>query len=124
MNGGNRPAPAGAARLGRERHRRTSGSLWLLFALLVVLQALDLLTTYLALAGGAREGNPMLRGLMFTPLAPVLKALALVFLAILIVRSVNWGRPLPARLLVTTRLIVLIYLVVVANNALLILRTH
>lgn len=124
MNNPNRPTPTGAARLGGRSHRHTSSSLWLLFALLVVLQALDLLTTYLALAGGAREGNPMLRGLMFTPIAPVLKALALVFLAILIVRSVNWGRPLPARLLVTTRLIVLIYLVVVANNVSLILRTR
>lgn len=124
MNKANRPAPTGAARLDRKRHRHTSSSLWLLFALLVLLQALDLLTTYLAVAGGAREGNPMLRGLMFTPIAPVLKALALVFLAVLIVRSVNRGRPLPARLLATTRLIVLIYLVVVANNALLILRTR
>lgn len=124
MTGVDRPAPIRAARVDGRKHRHTASSLWMLFALLVVLQALDLATTYLALAGGAREGNPVLRGLMFTPVAPILKALALVFLAALIVRSVNWGWPLPARLLATTRLIVVIYIGVVAHNALLILRTH
>src|SRR5690348_9294963 len=101
-----------------------SGRLWALFGLLVVLQAMDLETTYLALARGAREANPMLRHFLFTPVAPVLKALALVFLAILIVRSVNWGRPAPVRLLAVTRLIIVIYFGIIANNALLILRVH
>jgi uncharacterized protein DUF5658 len=102
----------------------SSGRLWTLFGLLVVLQAMDLATTYLALARGAHEGNPILRDFLFTPAVPVLKALALAFLATLIVRSASWGRPAPVRLLAVTRLIVVIYIGIVANNALLILRVH
>jgi len=102
----------------------SSGRLWTLFGLLVVLQAMDLATTYLALARGAHEANPILRDFLFTPALPVLKALALAFLAALIVRSANWGRPAPVRLLAVTRLIVVIYIGIVANNALLILRVR
>ncbi len=102
----------------------SSGRLWTLFLLLVVLQAMDLGTTYLAMARGAREANPILRDFLFTPAAPVLKALALAFLATLIVRSANRGRPAPVRLLAVTRLIVVIYLGIVANNVLLILRVQ
>ena len=49
-----------------------------------------------------------------------LKAVALAFLATLIVRSANRGLPAPVRLLAVTRLIVVIYLGIVANNALLV----
>lgn len=90
----------------------------------MALQALDLATTYVALAAGAHEANPALRGFLFTPAAPVLKAFALVFLAILIIRSTARGWPAPARLLIVARLIVLIYLGIVANNLLLALRSH
>ena len=96
--------------------------LWILFWLLVVLQAMDLATTYAALAKGAHEGNPALRGLLFTPVAPALKSLALVFFAILIVRSTNRGRPAPERLLAACRFVALIYLLIVANNVFLVMR--
>ena len=102
----------------------SSGRLWTLFGLLVVLQAMDLATTYLALASGAREANPILRDFLFTPALPVLNVLALAFLATLIVRSAIRGRPAPVRLLAVTRLIVVIYIGIVANNILLILRGH
>jgi uncharacterized protein DUF5658 len=98
--------------------------LWTLFWLLAALQAMDLGTTMAVVAAGAHEANPVLRGLLFTPVAPVLKAAPLVFLAILIVRSTKRGRPAPARLLIATRLTVLIYLAIVSNNLILILRAR
>lgn len=104
---------------------RLSRHLWTLFWVVVGLQALDLATTYVALATRqAHEGNPIFRGLLFTPGAPVFKVFALVFLAILIVRSTNWEMPAPGRLLTVTRLIVLFYLGIVANNVILLLRAH
>jgi len=101
---------------------RFSFRLWAMFWLIVSLQAMDLATTYMALAAGAREGNPVLSGLLFTPAAPLFKAFAVVFLAILVVHSTTRGRPAPARLLVATRIIVLVYFAIVVNNTLLALR--
>jgi hypothetical protein len=103
---------------------RFSRRLWVLFWLLVLLQAMDLVTTYLALASGAHEGNPALRGILFTPLAPLIKAFPLVFLAILIVRGTTRGRPAPARLLTAARVIASLYLLIVANNVALIAGVH
>jgi Domain of unknown function (DUF5658) len=77
---------------------------------------LDLITTYEFLADGAREGNVFLRELILTPMAPVLKAFALVFLAILVVRSIDHGRPAPHRLRLAMWFIVGIYTLVLANN--------
>lgn len=101
-----------------------AGQLWTLFWLLALLQVVDLATTYFAIVTKvAHEGNAFLTGLVFTPLAPVLKAFALVFLAILIVRSTNGGRPAPARLLVAARVTVVLYLAIVLNNVI-VLRPH
>jgi hypothetical protein len=103
---------------------RVSRQLWLLFWLLLLLQLADIASTYIALAAGAREGNVALRGLLHTPAIFVTKAFALVFLAILVVRSTTSGRPAPRRLLIATRAIALIYLAIVANNMILALRLH
>lgn len=107
------PRPVGAAR-----------RLWSLFAVLALLQAMDLATTYVALAKGGREGNPVLRDLLFSPAAPLLKAIALVVLAILIVLSTNRHRHAPASLLTVTRWIVFIYIGIVANNIIVVRRLH
>ena len=96
--------------------------LWVLFWLLAVLQAMDLGTTYLALQTGAVEGNPAFRGLLFTPAAPLLKIIALIFFAILIIRGTTRGRPAPGHLLMATRLLAVVYLAIVANNLLIIAR--
>jgi hypothetical protein len=103
---------------------RFSRRLWVLFWLLALLQAMDLVTTYLALASGAHEGNPALRAILFTPLAPLIKAFPLILLAILIVRGTTRGRPAPAHLLTATRVLASVYLVIVANNVALIARFH
>ena len=83
---------------------------------------MDLGTTYLALQTGAVEGNPAFRGLLFTPAAPLLKIIALIFFAILIIRGTTRGRPAPGHLLMATRLLALVYLAIVANNLLIIAR--
>lgn len=107
---GGRPGerPASAARV--------AWQLWALFWLLLVLQAGDLASTYLALGAGAREGNVILRGVLYTPGIVVAKACALLFLAALIVRSTTLGRPAPRRLLVGARVIAVAYLAIVTNN--------
>ena len=92
--------------------------------MLAFLQVVDLATTYFAIVTRvAHEGNPFLTGVLFTPDAPILKAFALVFLAILIVRSTSGGRPAPARLLIAVRVIVVLYLAIVLNNVI-VLRPH
>jgi Domain of unknown function (DUF5658) len=92
------------------------GLLWRLFLLLVVLQAADLTTTYWGLAAGGREGNTFMRAVLFTPLAPVPKAVALAFLASLILGSSRRGWPAPGRLLVAASVIVMISAATVLNN--------
>jgi hypothetical protein len=87
-----------------------------------VLQLLDLITTYEFLADGAHEGNIFLRELILTPAVPVLKAFALVFLAILVVRSVDRGRPAPEHLRAAMWFIAAVYVLVVANNLIILLR--
>lgn len=96
--------------------------LWVLFWLLAILQAMDLITTYLALQTGAVEGNPAFRGVLFTPAAPLLKIAALIFFAMLIIRGTTRGRPTPEHLLIAVRLLALVYLAIVANNILIIAR--
>jgi hypothetical protein len=118
--GQRRGNPLTAARSSRTVSR--ASRLWSLFWVLVLLQAVDLATTYFAVrTAGAREGNPVLRDLMFTAGIPVLKGLALVFLAWLILRSANSGRPAPGRLLVAVQVTVLLYLAIVVNNVTVIL---
>jgi len=90
--------------------------LWRLFLLLVVLQAADLTTTYWGLAAGEREGNLFMRGVLHTPLAPIPKAVALAFLASLILGSSRRGWPAPGRLLVAASVIVMISVATVLNN--------
>ena len=91
--------------------------MWGLFWALVALQAVDLLTTYEFLATGkAREGNVFMRSVILTPLAPVLKAFALVFLATLIVGSITRGRPAPHRLMVVMWAMFAAYVLIVLNN--------
>jgi hypothetical protein len=92
------------------------GLLWRLFLLLVLLQAADLTTTYWGLAAGGREGNTFMRGVLFTPLAPVPKAVALAFFASLILGSSRRGWPAPGRLLVAASVIVMISVATVLNN--------
>lgn len=96
--------------------------LWVLFWILAILQAMDLITTYLALETGAVEGNPAFRGLLFTPAAPLLKIAALIFFAMLIIRGTTRGRPTPEHLLIAIRLLALVYVAIVANNILIIAR--
>jgi uncharacterized protein DUF5658 len=104
---------------------RPSRQLWALFWLLALLQAMDLATTYLALAGGGtREGNPAFRRLLFTPAAPLIKGFVLVFFAILIVSSTNRGRPAPGHLLIASRVLVILYLIIVGHNVTLAMRFY
>lgn len=84
--------------------------------MLATLQVLDLITTYELLIDGGREGNIFLRELILTPAVPVVKALALAFLAILVVRSIDHGRPAPQRLRTAMWFIITFYVLVVANN--------
>ena len=100
-----------------------SATLWRHFWVLVILQAADLTTTYWAFSTGtAHEGNVILRGLELTPAAPVLKVFALVFLALLIIRSTGHGVPAPRRLLILTSTTLVAYTLVVLNNVLVLLR--
>jgi Domain of unknown function (DUF5658) len=116
------PSASGRPSAGRPEAVGASRRLWTLFGLLALLQVMDLATTYIALTKGAREGNPALSSLLFTPAAPLLKVIALAGLAILIVLSTNWGRPAPARVLTAARLIVLVYVGIVANNIIIVCR--
>lgn len=96
--------------------------MWGLFWALAALQAIDLLTTYEFLSTGkAREGNIFVKSVILTPIAPLLKAFALVFLATLVVRSLTYGRPAPRRLMIAMWVIFAAYVVVTLNNAYLIL---
>ncbi len=98
---------------------RTITWLWRLFWLIVILQAADLLTTYLALASGhAHEGNAFVRELIATPIAPVLKGSAILFLGGLMVLSTKYGWPKPRLLFTAVGVIVLVYVGIVANNLL------
>jgi uncharacterized protein DUF5658 len=100
-----------------------SATLWRHFWSLVVLQAADLVTTYWAFSTRAgHEGNLLLRGLELTPAAPVLKVFALVFLALLIIRSTGHGVPAPHRLLILTSACLVTYTLIVLNNVLVLLR--
>ncbi len=89
---------------------------WRLFWTVAALQVVDLGTTYAVLSAGGREGNPFMRDFILTPIAPVLKAFALVFLAALIVGSSTRGRPAPDRLRVALWTILGVYVVLVLNN--------
>ena len=100
-----------------------AGTLWRHFWALAVLQAADQATTYWAFSTGAgREGNIVLRGLELTPAAPVLKALAMIFLALLIVRSTRRGVPAPRRLLILTSTTLVAYILILLNNVRVLLR--
>lgn len=100
-----------------------AGTLWRHFWALAVLQAADLGTTYWAFSSGAgREGNVVLRGLELTPAAPVLKVFALIFLALLIIRSTRRGVPAPRRLLILTSTTLVAYTLIVVNNVRVLLR--
>ncbi len=91
-------------------------ALWRLFWALAILQLFDLITTYRVMAAGGREGNVLMRNVILTPMAPLLKTLALVFLALLIIGSSTRGRPAPRRLLGAAYGLVAIYVLVVLNN--------
>ena len=91
--------------------------LWRLFWALTALQAIDLITTYLILGRGGREGNVFMREVILTPLAPVVKGFALLFLSALILSSLSRGRPAPRRLTVVTWVILGFYVATVVNNA-------
>lgn len=96
----------------------SSRTLWGLFWALAVLQLVDLVTTYEFLATGkGREGNVFMKSFIHTPMAPVLKAFALIFLATLIVGSMTRGRPAPHRLMVMMWVILAAYVVIALNNA-------
>jgi hypothetical protein len=98
-------------------------TLWRHFWALAILQAVDLATTYWGFASGlGREGNVLLRGLELTPAAPVLKVFALIFLALLIIRSTRHGVPAPRRLLIVTSTTLVFYTLIVLNNVLVLLR--
>ncbi|MDR7556525.1 MAG: DUF5658 family protein [Armatimonadota bacterium] len=90
--------------------------LWCQFWTIALFQAADLWTTYRLLEAGGREGNPLMREVILTPMAPIVKAFALVFLAALIVRSQRYGRPSPRRLAVLGWIVLGLYAVTVVNN--------
>jgi hypothetical protein len=90
--------------------------LWRLFWVLAVLQAVDLVTTYKVLSSGGYEGNFFMRKVILTPMAPLLKTLALIFFALLIIGSTARGRPSPRRLTFVAYGLVALYLVIVINN--------
>jgi hypothetical protein len=89
---------------------------------LAVLQAADLLTTYQGLASGSHEGNALMRALILTPFAPLVKALPLAFFAALIILSTTTGRPSPRRLIIAACVVVVVYVVIIGNNLTLALR--
>ncbi len=93
-----------------------SATLWRLFWVLAGLQLLDLVTTYRVIGSGGREGNLLMRAVILTPMAPLLKAFALVFLALLILGSRARGRPAPHRLIIVSCGLVAIYVLIVMNN--------
>jgi len=94
----------------------STARLWRLFWVLAVLQAVDLVTTYKVLSLGGHEGNVFMRKVILTPMAPLLKTLALIFFALLIIGSSARGRPSPQRLTVVAIGLVALYLLVVINN--------
>jgi hypothetical protein len=87
-----------------------------LFWVIAGLQVADLVTTYEILASGGREGNIFMKDVILTPMAPVVKALALVLLAAIVVRSQNYGSPKPHRLFALLWTVLVMYIVVIANN--------
>src|SRR3989304_8212015 len=89
---------------------------WRLFWAVAALQAGDLVTTYGMLSAGGGEGNVFMRDVILPPVAPMVKALALVFLAGLIVTSRQRGRPAPHRLVVAAWIIVGGYVVIVLKH--------
>lgn len=97
-------------------NRSLSSRLWRLFWVIAILQAIDLATTYLILLLGGREGNIFMRRMILTPVAPLAKALALVFFAVLIMRASSRGRPSPSRLIVAAYVVIAAYTVVTVNN--------
>ena len=96
--------------------------LWWIFWALAGLQFADLITTYRILALGGREGNIFMRGIITTPLAPLLKTFVLTFTALLVIRSTRFGRPASHRLLLMMGVVALVYVAVIVNNASIILR--
>ena len=94
----------------------STAMLWRLFWVLAVLQVVDLITTYRVLSLGGREGNFFMRKVILTPMAPLLKTLALIFFALLIIGSTARGRPSPQRLTLVAFGLVALYLLVVINN--------
>jgi uncharacterized protein DUF5658 len=94
----------------------STARLWRLFWILALLQAIDLITTYGVLSLGGREGNFFMRKVILTPMAPLLKTLALIFFALLIIGSTARGRPSPQRLTLVAFGLVALYLLVVINN--------
>jgi len=97
-------------------------TLWWIFWALAGLQFADLITTYRILALGGREGNIFMRGIITTPLAPLLKTFVLTFTALLVIRSTRFGRPASHRLLLMMGVVALVYVAVIVNNASIILR--
>ena len=94
----------------------STARLWRLFWVLAVLQVVDLVTTYGVLLSGGHEGNVFMRRVILTPMAPLLKTLALIFFALLIIGSTARGRPSPQRLTLVAFGLVALYLLVVINN--------
>jgi hypothetical protein len=87
-----------------------------LFWIIAGLQVADLVTTYEILDKGGREGNVFMKEVILTPLAPVVKALALLLLAAIVVRSQNYGSPRPPRLYALLWIVFAMYIVVIVNN--------
>jgi len=121
----------------REDHAReglvTSGArspsfpitaLWRLFWGIAALQGIDLVTTYAVLASGGREGNIFLKQIILTPLAPILKLIALAFFAMLIAASGRLGKPDPRRLSIAGFAILIFYVLLDINNVIVLLRQH
>jgi NADH:ubiquinone oxidoreductase subunit 2 (subunit N) len=89
---------------------------WPLFWAIAGLQVADLATTYQVLAMGGQEGNVFMKEVILTPMAPIVKGLALVLLAAIIVRSQNYGSPRPSRLYALLWIVLVMYLIILANN--------
>jgi hypothetical protein len=89
---------------------------WPLFWAIAGLQVADLATTYRVLRMGGREGNVLMKEIILTPMAPVVKALALVLLAAIVVRSQNYGSPRPKALYLLLWIVFGMYIVVLINN--------
>ena len=102
--------------------RARPATLWWVFWGLAGLQFADLITTYRILGLGGREGNVFMRGIITTPLAPLLKTFVLTFTALLVIRSIRFGRPAPHRLLLMMGVVAFFYVAVIVNNVSIILR--